>query len=222
MFIQLSRSPGNEEVIREFRRDICQRIGMSPNGPGVHPLPHAFYLFARENRYSDPAGMIEFFFYDDAFADYSDSVYSQAGDLSQVAPMQEMIHVRSVIIDEAHRNSKMFLHLCAALMATAWDMGARFMTASTSTNYQYILGLHKNAGMKRLGVFTLDGAAQQLSFLELEPVASRAKRLTRHAVLQVDPGVLLQESFTRRMQVGTFTPIASRVATDTGSFACAN
>ncbi len=130
--------------------------------------------------------MTEFFFYDDAYQSYSASLYNHACDLSQIAPMHEMIHVRSVIIDDARRNSRLFLHLSTSLITTAWDLGARYMTTSTSTSYDYVLGLHKNAGMTRLGTFVFDGVPQQLSLLELEPVAARAQRLRRRETVYAD------------------------------------
>ncbi len=49
MLIELTRCNGNEEVIRDFRRDICRRIGVNPNGSSIHPLGHSFYLFARHD-----------------------------------------------------------------------------------------------------------------------------------------------------------------------------
>jgi len=110
--------------------------------------------------------------------------------------MHEMIHVRSVIIDPAHRNSRLFLHLSAGLITTAWELGARYMTASTSTSYDYILGLHKGAGMTRLGTFVVDGTPQQLSLLELEPVAARAQRLRRRQAIHVNHSA--REAMRRR------------------------
>jgi hypothetical protein len=187
MFIKLSRAANHEDVIRDFRREICCRLGLNPSGPGIQPLPHAVYIFALMEGEARPAGMAEFFFYDDAFASYSASIYNHACDLSRIAPMHEMIHVRSVIIDPQHRNSKLFLHLSVSLITTAWDLGARYMTASTSTGYDYILGLHKTAGMTRLGTFVVDGEPQQLSLLELEPVAARAQRLRRRKTIYTDP-----------------------------------
>jgi hypothetical protein len=97
-----------------------------------------------------------------------------------------MIHVRSVIIEENHRNSRLFMHLCASMLFSAWELGARHMTAATSTKYDYVLGLHKNAGMRRLGTFMVDGSPQQLSVLDLAPVAVRALRLYRRAANYVD------------------------------------
>jgi hypothetical protein len=182
MFIKLCRATDYEDVIRDFRREICGRLGLNPNGPGIQPLPHALYIFACDDSHARPSGMAEFFFYDDAFASFSASIYNHACDLSRIAPMHEMIHVRSVIIDQQHRNSKLFLHLSVSLITSAWDLGARYMTAATSTGYDYILGLHKTAGMTRLGTFVVDGAPQQLSLLELEPVAARAQRLRRKTI----------------------------------------
>lgn len=200
MLIRVTRAGQYAEAIRGFRREICRRILVDPNGPGIHPLAHAIYVLGFADETEAPVGMAEFSFYDDAFDTYSKAVYSQACDLAEIAPMHRMAHVRSVIIDEEHRNSRLFMYLCATLVETAYDLGARYMTASTSTSYNYILGLHKNAGMRRLGVFDLDGSAQQLSLLDLEPVALRARRLRRRQAPWIGPEI--RQEFDRRAAMG--------------------
>jgi hypothetical protein len=202
MLIQLARAAGHEKIIREFRHDICQRIGINPSEDAVAPLPYAFYLFAHSDTREEPAGMIEFFFNDDAFANFSNFSYTKAYDLSRIGAPSEMIHVRSVIIEEGYRNSRLFMHLCAAMLVSAWELGARHMTAATSATYDYVLGLHKNAGMRRLGNFMVDGSTQQLSVLDLEPVAVRAQSLYRRAANYVDhsanEAIVLRRSRTQR------------------------
>jgi hypothetical protein len=201
MLIQLTRATEHEGIIREFRRDICRRIGVNPGEAMVAPLPYAFYLLAYSDTQEGPVGMIEFFFNDDAFAYSSNFSYTKAYDLSQIGTPSEMIHVRSVIISENYRNSRLFMHLCASLLFSAWELGARHMTAATSTTYDYVLGLHKNAGMRRLGTFMVDGSPQQLSVLDMAPVAGRAERLYRRATNYVDDhanqAIVLRKSRTQ-------------------------
>jgi hypothetical protein len=215
MLIQLTRSDGSEEIIREFRRDICRRIGVNPGETAVSPLTYAFYLFAHTDTGGDPVGMIEFFFNDDAFASSSNFSYTKAYDLSQIGVPSEMIHVRSVILQERYRNSRLFMHLCASMLVSAWKLGARHMTAATSTTYDYVVGLHKNAGMRRLGTFVVDGSPQQLSVLDLAPVAVRAQRLYRRAANHVDHRA--KEAIALRRSRGQFRPgIPSQAIQETG------
>ena len=93
------------------------------------------------------------------------------------------------------------------MLVSAWKLGARHMTAATSTDYDYVLGLHKNAGMRRLGTFVVDGSPQQLSVLELAPVAVRAQRLYRRAANYVDhqakEAIVLRRSRTQPLGIAS-------------------
>ena len=179
MFFRLCRSKGYEDHIHGFRKRICTLIGVDPDGPAARPLAEALYLFAFARDKLAPVAMVEFYFYEDVFQSYQRAPFNDAYQLSTIAPMSAMIHVRSVIMEDEYRHSMLFLYLSAALVETAYSLGARFLTAATSMQYDYILGLHTTAGMRKLGTFTVEGSPQQLSLLELEPAALRASRIRR-------------------------------------------
>lgn len=87
--------------------------------------------------------MIEFFLYDQAFDSYETPPYSQAANLSELAPLHQMAHLRSVILAEPYRKTRLFQYLLMAMALTAFRMGARFMTAGTGVHNHSILALHQ-------------------------------------------------------------------------------
>ena len=178
MWIKLARKDGYENSIRAFRKQISTRLGMNPSLT-AEPLPHAWYVFGFREERALPVGMTEFFFYDDAYETYASSPYNKAYELSTIAPMGEVIHLRSLAIEEEHRNPMLFLRLCAATIEIASNLGARYMTAATCAHYDYILALYERAGMVKLGNFTTNGAPCQLSLLALAAAGRRAQRLQR-------------------------------------------
>lgn len=178
-FLHLTRRDGHEDTIRGFRKRICMAIGVNPSGPAAESLAHSLYLFGFADGQIPPVGMAEFFFHDDALHSYTNALHHQAYDLSKIAPLREMIHLRSLIIADEFQRSSLFLYLCAAVTEIAHDLGAHYLTAATNVEYSYVVGLHKNAGMAKLGTYCLDGSVQQLSLIELEGSVHRARRLCR-------------------------------------------
>ena len=53
------------------------------------------------------------------------------------------------------------------------------MTAATAANNAYLTGLHATAGMRKIAIYPMDGSMQQ-SFMELTPMAVRARTLRRY------------------------------------------
>jgi len=150
--IKLTSAEQSYDSIRKFRQTICAEIGLDVNGASVTPLPYAFYLLAFAGNSKDPVGMVEFFFYEQAFNNYSESVYNQAYHLSAIAPPHELVHARSMIITEPYRRTRLFLYLCGAMIQLAHHMGAQYLTASTGLDNFVILSLHSGAGAST-GVF---------------------------------------------------------------------
>lgn len=181
------------DTIRAFRQEICRTVGLDPEGPAADPLPYATYLFVyppagRVGEVSEPAGMVEFFLYDQAFDSYESAPYSEAANLAELAPMGQMAHLRSVILAEQYRKTRLFQYLLMAMALTAFRMGARFMTAGTGLHNHSILALHQGAGMRRLGFWTPENCApQQLSLLELEPLAQRVAAMKQLRFFEFEP-----------------------------------
>jgi hypothetical protein len=169
--IRISPAEERPETIVRFREEICRVIGIDPGGPNVQPLDFATYFFVEQDHV--PVGMVELFFYDQCFATYADAPYARAADLSALAPLRELAHVGSVIVESPHRGTRAFLFLTAAMILGAQCMGARYLTAATGADNQEILALHKNAGMTSLGRYEQGGSALALSLLD---VGSRARQ----------------------------------------------
>ncbi|MFI5268176.1 MAG: GNAT family N-acetyltransferase [Chloroflexota bacterium] len=180
--IHLTGAEACPEVVIRFRQEICRGVGLNPEGPAAQPLDVASYLFAMVDGCSPPVGMIEFFFYDQAFRSFSDAVYSQAADLGAIAPMSEMAHIRSVFVAADWRRTPLFRYLMAAMVVSAHRMGARYMTAGTGLHNRAILALHRRAGMAPLGQYEVDGSAQQLSLLQLDLIVPRAEAILEGGV----------------------------------------
>jgi hypothetical protein len=180
MNVTLQRAGEHAELIRHFRTEISALIGVEQTPAATDPLPYGLYLFVAGDG-GVPVGMAEFYFYDDAFSDYRSCVYNRAFDLAKIAPMHEMIHLRSLYLGPERRNSVAFLYLVASLVDLAVEFGARFMTAGTAVDYAYVVRLHRTARMCTLGTYEVDGSQQALALMDLAPVARRARMLTRRA-----------------------------------------
>ena len=183
MKITTASAKGNEQAIIHFRRQICARIGLDPDGAFVQPLPHATYLFGYQIDDGEPVGMIEFFHYNHAFRSFADSPYGKAANLEAFGSLEQLAHVRSLIIEEAHQRSRLFKFLCASMCVVAHRQGARYMTAGTGAHNQDILAIHRSAGMHEVGRYTMDGAEQILNILELEPMVQRVANMRNTSFL---------------------------------------
>ena len=191
MFLELSSAEGHEQEIRAFRQQIGNAMGMRAEGPLLEPLPHAFYLFAYQEHDQPPAGMIEFFFYEDAFASYEKAVYNEAYDLSSIGPMNELVHVRSLVVKDQHRGS-LFVHLCSAMIEVSSALSRRYLTVVTRDNQNAALRFYQNAGMQRLGTLLIQGEPHTLCGVDLESGIRLFNRLRRGRSL-VDSAILITQ-----------------------------
>lgn len=196
--IELRGAERQRAAIRAFRRDICRTIHLDVGGPAAQPLDYASYLFLFADGETEPAGMVEFFFYDQAFATFSDAVYSQAADLSAYGSLADLVHLRSVILEPGMRHTRVFVYLMAATVLVTHELGATHLTAGTGIHNEAILALHRRAGMTPLGQYVVDGASQQLSLLELAPLVQRARELLDRGGVTVDASAALELRRRRR------------------------
>jgi hypothetical protein len=195
--IRISPAEERPESIVHFRQEICRVIGMDDSGPNAQPLDYATYLFVERDH--EQVGMIELFFYDQCFGTYADAIYARAADLSALAPMCELAHVGSVIVDPPYRGTRAFLFLTAAMVLAAHRMGARYLTAATGVANHEILALHRNAGMTPLGRFNHDGSSFALSLLDVGSRAHQAAAILERHGIALDPDALqaLRERTTK-------------------------
>lgn len=91
--------------------------------------------------------------------------------------------MRSVIVDEDHRHSRMFIYL----------------TAGPDPLNACIAGLHRGAEMTKLGTNPQAAAFAQLSLLSVEPMARRVKALRHRNALRIDQ-MLLRQLHQRRAE----------------------
>ena len=195
MKLMLQRAGRYDAYIRRSRLEICNLIGLDPVGEAVEPLPHAFYLFGFDDS-PDPVAMAEFFFYDED--DFRTAFYRNSPELRDAAPLDALIHTRSLFVNSGHRHSIGFVYLVAGLVEVAHRLGARYMTAATAADNAYLTGLHATAGMRKIAVYPMDGTMQQLSFTELTSMAERARTLRRYTPVAIPPDVVdYRERFAR-------------------------
>jgi hypothetical protein len=169
-----------EDIVR-YRQEICRRIGLDPNGPAGRPNDFTTYLFIEHRR--ETVGMVEFFCYDQRFAAYADVPYARAEDVAALAPLHELAHVCSVILDARHRGTRAFLLLTAAMIRSTSELGVRYLTAATGANNSDIIALHRNAGMTPFGAFRREDTLQVVSLLDVRSRADQARHvLERHAI----------------------------------------
>lgn len=186
--VELRGAEHEPSAIRAFRQDICRTIRLDPRGPAAEPLEYASYLFVFADGEAHPAGMVEFFFFDQAFTSFSDAVYSQAADLSVYGALTELAHLRSVILERGVRHTRLFAYLMAAMVLVTHGLGAKHLTAGTGVHNEAILALHRRAGMTALGQYVVDGAPQQLSILELPSLVQRARALLDRGGVTLEDG----------------------------------
>ena len=196
--IELRGAEHERAAIRTFRQDICRTIRLDVQGPAAQPLDYASYLFLFANGETHPAGMVEFFFFDQAFASFSDAVYSQAADLAAYGSLADLVHLRSVILEAGIRHTRVFVYLMAAMVLVTHQLGATHLTAGTGIHNDTILTLHRRAGMTPLGEYVVDGAPQQLSLLVLAPLIQRARSLLERGGISVDDSAALELRRRRR------------------------
>ena len=101
MQIIVSGAQGYEEEILRMRLEVMENINMDPSGPGVQPLDYGCYVMTlQEGR---PVAMCEYYFYDQRFDNFHNSIYAEAADLSNYGTVHDIIHLRTYYIDKQHR-----------------------------------------------------------------------------------------------------------------------
>jgi RimJ/RimL family protein N-acetyltransferase len=182
--IRVCPAEQRSEAIVRFRQEICHVIGMNADGPDAQPLDYATYLFVERN--NEQIGMVELFFYDQCFKTHTDVTYARAADLAALAPLNEIAHVGSVIVDSQYRGTRAFLCLVAAMILAAHRLGAHYLTASTNVHNREILALHRTAGMTALGCFDHSGSEHALSLLDVGSRAGQAAEILGRCGIELD------------------------------------
>ena len=120
MQLMLHRAGAHDDYIRRSRTEICDLIGLDPMGEAVEPLPNALYLFGFDEG-PEPVAMAEFYFYDED--DFRTTFYRNSQELREAAPLDTLIHTRSLYVNSGHRHSIGFVYLVAGLVDVAHRLG---------------------------------------------------------------------------------------------------
>jgi hypothetical protein len=167
----LGRAEDYRGSIVKFRTQLSRQIGFAASCRDAEPLPFAFYLFAWDESDSEPSGMLEFFLYDQAFDSYADCPYAQVFDLEHIAPMDRIVHVRSLVANDGEHQSALLQCLSEALAAVANELGARYLTADAALLESGSLKV--SFGPTRSARYRIDGVDKTLSLVGLKPIADR-------------------------------------------------
>lgn len=154
-------------MIEDIRKDVLREISVHSWTSKDLFIPQSFYVFLFEGSL-DVVGMVEFFLYSDVYESYSDSVYSQAFDLQTIAPLEKMVHFRTLYVDLAYRNKLVWFKLLVSVLHRFNSVPASHVTISTSCDKTLIRRIHEFLGARYLGVFDLAGVPLTLSVLDVD------------------------------------------------------
>ncbi len=160
--------------IVKFRTQLGRQIGFASATRDCEPLPYAFYVFAWSGGNPEPAGMLEFFFYDQAFDSYADCPFSQAFDLEHVAPMDRIVHVRSLVASSGANEAASLRILGNALASICRTFGARFLTAEADFFPDAAARSCAGAGLLRHGCYRADATEKRLVLMSPQTASTYA------------------------------------------------
>ena len=188
MRITLQRAEDNLDVVTELLTVFRAKTAASTERKHVDPLPYAFYLLAFPREDGKPEDMVEFFFLDQAFDFYKDCPYPQVATLSQLAPLSQVVHVRSVIINNQNNGREVVRLLGESLIFIASTLGARYLTASTGIDLTWLQGLTPDGNTMpsnnynadtEFSLLTLDGAPRRTPLVQQYGTISDELQLAR-------------------------------------------
>jgi hypothetical protein len=194
MQVRLGRSEDNVNTIVRFRTEFLARSAAATGPNDVYPLPYAFYLFVFDDGAAEPTGMAEFFFYDQAFDHYDDCPYREARDTVRIAPMEQVVHVRSLVVQQHHKQDALRRSLCESMASIGSELGARYMSADAGIGVAQLQTAKLDVGAsQRQG---LQHVETTLSILAFDLDARRAPAAEQLDVALID--MLLAQTIRRR------------------------
>ena len=187
----LGRAEDYRGTIARLRTKLSRQIGFANSCTDPAPLPYAFYLFAWDACDAEPGAMAELFFYDQAFDSYAACAYAEAFDLEHLAPMDRVIHLRSLVADDGENRAASLRCLGQAVAQLAQCLGARYMTANPQLLEADFLSEHQPQGSPRPINCRTPSSEQVLSLIDLKPPVDRRENDASAALSTMDP-LLLQ------------------------------
>jgi hypothetical protein len=137
MHVRLGRSEDNVNAIVRFRSAALAQSNAAAEPNDIYPLPYALYLFAFDDGAPEPAGMAEFFVYDQAFDRFDDCPYRAALDLERIATLEQVVHVRSLVVQQDKQDTARRL-LYESMVSTATELGGRYLSADTAIDLEQL------------------------------------------------------------------------------------
>jgi len=144
------------DFIRHARTETLKSVDETPTPPAVEPSPFGFYFIAYDEEDGNrPIALAESAFYDQVYPSFADSPYPASLNLDQFCPFEEMAGVRTIYVepDCRHRSASLYLQLILAGAQTFWELGARYVTATTNADNAYLNRLYAKTGGHALNTF---------------------------------------------------------------------
>jgi hypothetical protein len=162
MRVSLARAEDYRGIIVRVRTELCRRMVFSATEFDAEPLPYAFYLFVWDGVKTEPIGMAEFFFYDQAYDSYSACSHSQALDLERVASLDRIIHVRSIAVGDCNNQTAVLLRLRESIVKIAGKLGGRYLTANGDLFDNSYFDFRENVSIVRSRNYQTNGIEKKL------------------------------------------------------------
>jgi hypothetical protein len=173
MRAMLGRAEDYRGTIMRFRAELGRKIGFAHQGADCEPLPFAFYLFVEASGANDAelCGMAELYFYDQAFDSYANCPHAEAFDLERLAPLDRVIHLRSLVVADGEHRSALLACLGQAVARLARRFGARYLTAEPLALEPDFLRACEAVGAPRTSHCSAQAREQALALVSLKPTA---------------------------------------------------
>ncbi len=194
MQVTLQRAEDNTKVVTHFLTACREKAERPMAYENPVPLPYAFYLLAFDHKRVEPAGMVEFFFYDQAFDCYHDCPYPQAFHLSRLAPMGHVVQVRNLIVDASENRAALIRLLVDSMTFIARALGARYLTASEGIDFAALRSLTRETGATQID--PVNDGEKELSLLALDWAPRSATPARQFGTMSDD--LLLARTIRRR------------------------
>ncbi len=175
MRITLGRAEDYRGVILRLRTELCRRKAFSATEFDAEPLPYAFYVFVWCGVETEPIGMAEFFFYDQAYDSYSACSHRLAFDLEHLASLDRILHVRSIAIGDCEGQTAVIRWLSKSIVKIAGKLGARYLTADADLLDNNCLDFGEGVSAVAAGNYQTNGSEKKLCLFSVRTILEHCK-----------------------------------------------
>jgi hypothetical protein len=186
MRIALADHEKDASYIRHARIETLKALRLDPHPSLVEPMAVSKYVLAYNDESGQPIGMSESAMLSDVYASYHDAPYGSLCDLNTYCSLSQMAGMRTVFVEPEHRaSSSLFLALTLGSARLFYGFGARFATATTRADDEYLNRLYEKSGGDRIGTYVMDLTNEPVSLF----VFDLEKMLGHRAMRRVMPYV---------------------------------